>query len=377
MKAVGIICEYNPFHNGHLALIEGARRAFPDKKIFCFISGEFVQRGDVALFPAYERAKAAVLCGADAVFELPTAFCLSPAQIYAKSAVRLIASMGICDVLVFGSESGDKDALVTASKRLYGKELEESLAPLLKDKPYPEARELAYRSLYGDDGFPSTPNDILSVEYIKALEDTDMDFLPIKRSSGDRIVSATAIRAMVKDGRETSEYLPDKAAEVFKTAMAEGKMRREEGFERAFLSAIVLAEGYFADVPKDFLPKIKECARHSRSLTEYYERLSVKHYTSARLRRMSLCTALGITKDEWDEPAPYARLLALKTSAGANIKGSKIPVLSKSADVRAISDEAADYFEKEARRALFAYNAQENTLSLADVYRSTPFIVKE
>ncbi len=377
MKALGIICEYNPFHNGHLALIQKAKIAYPDKKIFCFMSGEFVQRGEIALFSASDRARAATLCGADGVFELPSAFCLAPAQIYARNAIRLIAAMGICDVLVFGSESGDKEALVKMSERLYSKELDEKITLYLKDNSYPEARELAYRTLYGDGGFPNTPNDILAVEYINALKDFDLDFLPINRSGGDGICSATALRALAVKNADMSPFMPSAASDVFKEAIAGGRMRKEENYERAFLSALVFADGDFADVPKDFAPKIKECARQSRNISEYYERLSVKHYTSARRRRMSLCTALGITKKEWDEPIRYVKLLALRASAGAEIKKSKIPVLSKSADVRLLGDEAAAYFEREAKRALFAFNAQGNTLSLADVYRSTPFIIKE
>lgn len=377
MKAIGIICEYNPFHNGHLALIKKAKSAYPDKKIFCFMSGEFVQRGEVSVFSAYDRAKAAVLCGADGVFELPSAFCLAPAQIYAKNAVRLIASMGICDVLAFGSESGDKETLINTSNRLYSRELDEKIALYLKENSYPEARELAYRALYGGESFPNTPNDILAVEYINALKEFDIDFLPIKRSGGDGICSATDLRGMISNGGDVSYFMPNAVYEVFSKAVSDGRVRKCENYERAFLSALVFAEGDFADVPKDFMPKIKRCARQSKSLADYYESLSVKHYTSARLRRMSLCAALGIRRSEWDEPVYYVKLLALRSSAGAALKNSKVPVLSKSADVRMLGDNAAAHFEKEAKRALFAYNAQENTLSLADLYKSTPFIIKE
>lgn len=377
MKAVGIICEYNPFHNGHLALINEVRGIYPNKKIFCFMSGEFVQRGELSLFCAHDRAKAAAVCGADGVFELPSAFCLAPAQIYAKNAVRLIAASGICDTLAFGSESGDKERLVTVSERLYGEELEEKLAFYLKASSYPSARELAYRSLYGDGTFPNTPNDILAVEYINALKDYDMDFIPVKRSHGEFVCSATHLRALARSGEDMSHFMPQKASEIFKEALSEGRMRKDENYERAFLSALVSAQGDFADVPKDFLPKIKECARQSRSISEYYERLSVKHYTASRLRRMSLCTALGIKREEWDEPVRYLRLLSLKASAGAVIKDSKLSVLSKSADVRLLGDGAAELFEREARRALFAYNGQDNTLCIADVYRGTPFLIKE
>ncbi len=377
MKAIGIICEYNPFHNGHLALIDKVRSIYPEKKIFCFMSGEFVQRGELSLFPAADRARAAALCGADAVFELPSAYCLAPAQIYAKTAIRLIDEMGICDVVAFGSESGEKAELIKMSKRLYSAELDEKISSFLKENSYPEAREIAYREIYGGGSFPNTPNDILAVEYINALKDTDIEFLPIKRSTGEGICSATTLRGLVKEGGDMSLYIPERASKIFKESISEGRMRSDKNYERAFLSSLVFAEGEFADVPLDFMPKIKECARRSKSISEYYEMLSVKHYTSARLRRMSLCTALGIRKEEWNEPIRYVRLLALRDSAGAVIKRSKVPVLSKSADVRRLGDEAASYFDKEAKRALFAFNAQEKTLCIADVYRSTPFVIKE
>ena len=377
MKAVGVICEYNPFHNGHKALFDGIRRIFPEKRIICFMSGEFVQRGELAVFPAADRAVAATLCGADAVFELPSHICLAPAQIYARRSIELIAEMGICDVLCFGSECGDRDKLIGASKRLYGDGLSERIAGYLKDNPYPAATELAYKELYSDEFFPSTPNDILGVEYVHALEKSGMDFVPIKRSECGNVASASALRKRLYEGADTSAFMPSEASSVFDKAVCEGRMRKAENFERAFLSAILASSEAAADVPSDFAPRIKECARQSRSLKEYYERLSVKHFTSARLRRMSLCTALGISAEEWNEPVRYARLLAMRASAGAVLKSSEVPVLSKSADVALLGDGAKYRFEKEARRALFAYNAQKNTQSLADVYRYSPFVVKE
>lgn len=375
MKSIGIICEYNPFHNGHKALIDKVKELYPDKKIICFMSGEFVQRGEVATLSSYSRAKAAVLCGADAVFKLPSAFCLAPAQIYAQKAVELIAATGLCDLIAFGSESGKRQALIKTSKRLYSQELEDEVSKHLKDNSYPKAKQIAYSNLFGEETYPLTPNDILAVEYIQALERTDMDFVLIKREEGENICSASSIRKRIKTGEGVEEYIPTSAYEVLEKEVSGGAVRKEENYEKQFLMSLVNVNTAYADVPKDFVCRIRNCAGQAQSLKEYYELLSVKHYTKARLHRMSLCSVLGIKQEEWEQKPPYIQLVALRSDAGASIKKSSIAILTKCADIVKLGKEATEYFEKEARRELFAYSGQDKTVSLAHLYRETPFIL--
>lgn len=166
LTAAAVICEYNPFHNGHKYLIDAARSVCPEAFIVAVMSGNFVQRGEPAIVDKWTRCRAALCCGADIVVELPSVYAASSAQFFAEAAVSIINRLGIVEKLVFGSESGDINALVNAAelKARPSKEFDAAFkAALGAGLAYPAAMQAAI----GGNTFLS--NDILAVEYIKAL----------------------------------------------------------------------------------------------------------------------------------------------------------------------------------------------------------------
>ena len=190
MLIAGIVAEYNPFHNGHQWHIRRTRAELgEDAVIVCCMSGDFVQRGEAAVYSKFARAEAAARCGADIVFELPLPWALSSAEGFARGAVGLLHALRAVDVLSFGSESGDAGALSAAAEALLDPTLGPEIRAALADGvPYAAARQsaLALRSPESAE-LLSSPNNILAVEYIKALYDlrSDMRVLTFRREGAE------------------------------------------------------------------------------------------------------------------------------------------------------------------------------------------------
>ena len=171
MQICGVICEYNPFHNGHRRQLSQIRDILgPDVGIVCLMSGNFVQRGAPAVFDKTVRARAAVECGASLVLELPVTAALSSAEGFARCGVEILDRLGAVDTLCFGSETGDTDALVRAAEAMCSPEFTQALRTALDEgRSYPAARQLALERVSGDGALLTAPNDILAAEYCKAL----------------------------------------------------------------------------------------------------------------------------------------------------------------------------------------------------------------
>ena len=233
MNAVGIICEYNPFHLGHARMLEGLRRQY-DAPLVCAMSGNFVQRGDAAVARKHARGEMAVRCGADLVLELPTPWAMASAERFAAGGVALLASTGVVSHLAFGSECGDLTALQAAEAALSQPELMPRIRQLL-------AQGMAYAS---------RPNDILAIEYLKALrrQKAPMEPLAVLRQgaghdgtpSGDT-ASASYLRTLLRSGRtdEALSYLPAPAAQVLRRELALGQAPADLSYcRRAILARL-------------------------------------------------------------------------------------------------------------------------------------------
>ena len=188
MKICAIICEYNPFHNGHLYHLNEARERSGADAIVCVMSGNFVQRGEAAIMDKYTRARHAVLAGADAVIELPTVFATSNAELFAKGAIHLLSSIPNVESLCFGAENAEKTAFLLGARYLNNepKEVSEKLkAEIEKGISYAKARAQAWAGFLPLDLLCS-PNNILGLEYTKAIlsNAADIEILPIKRKGG-------------------------------------------------------------------------------------------------------------------------------------------------------------------------------------------------
>lgn len=316
---VGIVCEYNPFHLGHLRQIKRIRQEFgPEASIVCAMSGNFVQRGDPALFDKSLRAEAAVMCGADLVVELPVTAALSSAEGFAAGGVQVLSRL--CDTLCFGTETGNREALLETSQAL----LASQFSPLLREAlntgiSFPAARTAALQKMGLEGNLLVNPNDILAVEYCKAIlsQNAPMDIFPIRRPGSYHAEtpdpanpSATSLRHHILAGKSWASYVPDAAASLFEAAPRHSL----EAGERVVLGKLrTMSEPKFEALPygsEGLWRKLMHASRRENTLEDIFTAVKSKRYTRTRLQRMVMCAFLGITREDLALPLPYARVLS-------------------------------------------------------------------
>ena len=323
MKTVGIICEYNPFHLGHKKQFDIIRQTFgPETAIVCLMSGNYVQRGAPAIFDKSFRARAAIDSGADLVLELPVTYALSSAEGFAAGGVRILSS--VCDTLCFGTENGSKDSLLSTAASLLSPDFSEKLRiELDKGLSFPAARAAAL----GDDSLLRNPNDILGVEYCKAIlaQDSPMEIFPIHREGSYHAdtpdaenPSATSLRSRIAEGAPWLSYIPASAHPAFEKAAT----HTLTAGERAILARLrTMTDADFEALPygsEGLWRKLMHACRDSATLEEIIAKTKSKRYTRTRIDRMIMCAFLGITTDNMASPAPYARVLGF-TDAGRTL----------------------------------------------------------
>lgn len=371
MKTAGIICEYNPFHRGHAWQIGALRRLLgEDSAVVCVMSGDFVQRGEFALMRAHARAEAAVRGGADLVLELPLPWAISSAEGFARGGIAALDAAGCIDTLVFGSECGDAQVLLEAARALLGGDF----PPLLREKlaqglSFAGAREAAARELLGEKAAVlSQPNDILGVEYCKALLQCGSKIAPLALArcgvahdggaSDDGFASASHIRALLARGEDASAYLTEESAAIFARERALGRAPvTMANAERAILSHLRAMEeedfAAFDSGNEGLYRRFYAAVRTAPTLETLLDGVKTKRYAYARLRRMALSAYLGVTKDDMPEALPYLRVLAFNARGREVLrrmkKTARVPLLIKSADVRALDETAQKLFALTAR----------------------------
>ena len=374
MRAAGIIVEYNPLHSGHLRLLEAGRAVLgPDTAMVCVMSGNFVQRGDFALLRKHARARAAVESGADLVLELPLPWAVSSAEGFAGGGVQVLADTGVVDHLLFGSECGDAAALGRVAAALLTSDFQ---ARLRRELPgavsFAAARQRALTDLLPpeDAALLSSPNNILGVEYCKALlgQGTPIQPVTVLRvgTPHDGTLapgghpSASGIRSLLRQGRraEALALLPSAMARAYETEEAAGRAPVFlENSERAILSRLrSMTEADFAalDSGKEGLwNRLYDISRVAVSLRSLLDTAKTRRYAMARLRRMVLWAYLGLTPADVPERVPYLRVLAANETGCrllARMRTSAaVPVLTKPAQVRQLGPEAQRLFELEVR----------------------------
>ena len=320
MKIIGIICEYNPFHLGHKKQIDQIKARFgEDAAVVCLMSGNFVQRGAPAIFDKSVRAKAALLSGADLVLELPVTYALSSAEGFARGGVEILGKF--CDFLCFGCETGDTDTLLSTAKALLSEEFRPLLrAELDKRMSFPAARAAALEKMGLDAEILRNPNDILAVEYCKAILSTGtaMQPLPILREGSYHAEtpdaenpSATALRRLILEGGSWQDYVPEAARSVFESA----SVHTLEAAERAVLMKLrTMTDAEFEALPygsEGLWRKFMHACRRESSIAAITAATKSKRYTATRIDRMLMCGFLGVTAEILTFPAPYVRALAL------------------------------------------------------------------
>ncbi len=346
--AFGIICEYNPFHNGHLHQIREIKR-ISDEPIICVMSGSFTQRGEAAITDKYTRACMALLGGADVVLELPTPYCFSGAEYFARAGVRILDSVGV-DTLCFGSECADGDRLCRIAEIAASDAFREKCRRLAKDEGTAEGYFDLLSLESGEKNLSS--NDILGVEYCKAIISTSspMQVLPVKRNGAEYAEknltpgenpSATALRECILHGdlKKISEFVPQTTLDILKSA----EIAFLNNASDAILLTLRLLSANTVDAVRDtgLVNRLRDTARATTNYDSLMREVGTKKYTRSALNRAVLYLVLGVMRKDLESAPAYTTLL------GANAKGREylakirknampIPVITKPADAHAL-----------------------------------------
>ena len=366
----GIVCEYNPFHNGHaFQIVRSLETLGPNEGVVCVMSGDFVQRGEPAVYSKFARAEAACRCGANLVIELPLPWCLSSAEGFARGGVGLLGALGVTH-LCFGSESGDTEELDRLAQTLLMPEVTEEIRSLLSEQPnlsFAAARQMVVERRVGEAGKRlAQPNNILGVEYIKAIYDLHLDMEPLAIRREGSSHDGEGRPGERRRGRE---------------------IRDRASLETALLSRLrMFDEKVFASLPDagDGLgTRLFQAVRREASYDAILAAARSKRYPLSRIRRLCLCACLGVRRGMNEGLPPFARVLAADEKGREilrerSAKGA-LPILTRPGAVRELSKDCEALFSLGAYAHDFyvlGYPSQEERRPGAD-WRTGPRIIGE
>ena len=374
MKTAGVITEYNPFHNGHKYQLEQIKKQTSSDYIIVVMSGNFVQRGQPAIIDKYSRTRMALECGADLVLEMPVVCATVSAEYFAAGGIEVLKNTGVVDTLCYGVETVDHDMAKSVAGVL--KNPPEEYSNRLKDymqsgMSFPVARSKAlseflvssdkYTDINSDIAdFISSPNNILAIEYEKALIGTDITGFPIQRvgegyhstSSDSELASATAIRKLFsaldcgddisQKAAKLSHIMPQNCADILLESFNAGHIVFPDGisdmlYYRLFSEKDNGFEKY-ADCTKELSSKIIKNIYRYESFTQFCELLKSKNITYTRISRVLIHILLDIKNDDHKayHTAPYLRVLGFRKSSAALMheikKRASVPLITKVAD---------------------------------------------
>ena len=311
--AVAVICEFNPFHNGHRYLLGEAKRITGGKAL-AVMSGSFTQRGETAVCSKFDRAKIALENGADLVIELPTVYAVANAERFAKGGVETAKLFSCVEYLAFGCEDDDLELLIRAAFARDDMRVKEIVARQMDGGDYyPRAYERAVRQVFGDDiaDIIAKPNNILAAEYIRALNGSGIKPLPIKRKGAQHdsditdgeYASASYIRKLLRSGKDTGKLLPEVPLDI----------TYPEKLDTALLYRLrnMTAEELrlLPDVSEGLENRIITAARSCSTVEELINEVKTKRYTRARICRILTCALIGVTRELQNKEARHARVL--------------------------------------------------------------------
>ncbi len=344
-RVLGIIAEYNPFHNGHLYHIAKSKQETEAKYVIGVISGNFVQRGNTSIVNKWVKAKMALLNGVDLVIEIPTVYSISSAENFAEGAIKILNSLGIVDTLSFGMETNDISTLNNIANVLYNEPKEYTTIlshELSKGNSFPKSRENALMMYLNDikryANVLTGSNNILGIEYLKALKKTKSRMIPIgiKREKVlyndkyivDEFASATAIRRMLmtKEVGGINKVMPRSSYLLFGEEVNKGHYVVDiSRFEKEILYTLrKMTKEEIAkmpDVSEGLETSIKNAADSCNNLKELINIVKTKRFTQTRIQRILLYCLLGITEKQMETSrkiTPYARVL------GFNNRGKEL-----------------------------------------------------
>ena len=371
MAIAGIIAEYNPFHNGHGYHLEQAKARTGADALVVVLSGDFVQRGEIAAADRHVRARWALLGGADLVLELPLPFALGNAQRFAQGAVSTLAATGLATHLCFGCETEDLPLLWRCSR------IREEESPAARQEVrsrlssgvcYPRACQEAYRAAGLEDGLAATlakPNSILAIEYLRALTrlDSQMCPVPILRRNAQHhdagihgsIASASAVRAaLYQNDQAAFSALPHWVAEE----LADAFIPHPESLGQLMLFALrglsIQQLAALPEVAEGLENVLYRACRDASSYQELFAGLKSKRYTMARLKRICCAALLGLEEGMAGQ-LPYVRVLGVKEQArgllGRLQQNCRLPFLVQGKDFDVLTGQARRIFDLEERAA--------------------------
>ncbi len=374
-KVLGIVAEYNPFHNGHLYQLNYSKKITNSKYSVAVISGNFTQRGSTSLIDKWSKAEIAIKNGIDLVIELPLLYSISSAENFADGAVKILNSLGIVDYISFGTESGDISSLKTISDILVSEpEKYKSFltAELNMGLSFPKARENALSMYFHNSkvnaNILSSPNNILGVEYLKALKKYNSSIIPLtlKRTSVDYnettykndIASSTAIRNIVKNKKFDilSKVIPQGSFSLINENIKNGHIVPDLSvFEKEIIYNLrkmsIKDISNLPDVNEGLEYSIKKAVNSCNTIDELLSNIKSKRYTITRLQRILLYSLLEITKDDMDiskKITPYIRILGFNNNGKYLL--SKIakenPNLEIITSVKKFLDSSNNYYSK-------------------------------
>ncbi len=366
MKICAIICEYNPFHNGHAYQLRQAKTLSNADAVVCFMSGSFVQRGEAAIMDKYTRAKHAVFAGADVVVELPTVFATSNAELFAKGGMRLLSSIPSVKHICFGAETADTSAFLAAAKHLNNEpsDVSKTIKALTGvGMSYAQARAQAF-SAYIPSNMLTSPNNVLGLEYTRALLDgnADIEILPVQRLGGgyndktlqENFSSASAIREGIQKGDEVANTLP---SFVYPDLPKDLENRLDCLEKFAVLSTDKNTLARVCDCTEGLENAFQKAAKSEKPLTQS---LVSARYTASRIRRIALQNLLKIEESFIRQCLVnplYLRVLAAKkerTDILSALAESEFPLITRVHDENILTGLAKRAFERD----LFAENVR-------------------
>lgn len=340
---LGIVSEYNPFHNGHIMHLKKSLEITKADFTIAIMSGNFVQRGDTSIIDKWSKTEMALKQGIDLVIELPTIYATSSAENFAEGAVKILNTLGIIDYLSFGSEIGDIRPLDDVANVLAKepKEFSDIIKRELKSGlSYPKARELALQRYFGNSPIYleslQNPNNILGIEYLKALKRTKSNIKPLtiqrtyseynSKNIKNGIASATAIREMISTGKNIHSVVPFETYEIIEKLNQKGQIISSlKTFEKEIIYTLrkmtVSEIANLPDVSEGLENKIKSVANSCGTLEELITNIKTKRFTQTRIQRILIYSLLNITKRDMSaskKVTPYIRVL------GFNKHGKRI-----------------------------------------------------
>ncbi len=354
MKSIGIICEYNPFHNGHRHQIAEAKKASGADAVVCVMSGSFVQRGEVALFDKWTRAKCALENGADLVIELPVWYVLQSAEMFAYGGINLLSKSRLASAISFGTECDDTEHLIECGEILAGEDetlKEEIRALMAKGEGYPFALRKAVSALYPHlANIIDNPNSMLGASYISAMIKCGMpsgNIVPVKRIFAPHdsdvtdgvYASSSHLRNLISNGEDISHLSP------FDADSSRYYMKNLEGFILGLIRTA--SPERLAGIPgieDGFENRLIDASRKSSSLEELFERASSKRYTLSRVKRTILAATIGMEKGK---ECDYVRVLGMTDAGASLIKSvkdtSELDIVTKTADFKGKANSTFTY----------------------------------